>query len=82
MSYESRDSIDATLASDLSKRLTRLSEDRDIPLERLLDKSVELLLVYMENHDSIDEHVKRSNVEAINKNKEIIMKNRKLLREE
>ncbi|MFE4894500.1 hypothetical protein [Peribacillus butanolivorans] len=33
-----RDPIDVTLASHLNMRLTRLAEERNIQLERLLDK--------------------------------------------
>lgn len=44
---EGRDPFVSSLASNLNMRLTRLAEERDIPLERLLDKSVELLLEYM-----------------------------------
>lgn len=75
-----RDPIDATLDSHLSMRLTRLAEDRDIQLDRLMDKSVELLLEYMEDHEVLNDHVKLNNVEAINKNREIILQSRQLLK--
>ncbi|MFJ7747954.1 hypothetical protein [Peribacillus sp. NPDC097295] len=74
-----RDPINVTLASHLSMRLTRLAEERNIQLERLLDKSVELLLEYMEDHEVLNDHVKLNNVEAINKNREIILQSRQLL---
>lgn len=74
-----RDPINVTLASHLSMRLTRLAEERNIQLERLMDKSVELLLEYMEDHEVLNDHVKLNNVEAINKNREIILQSRQLL---
>lgn len=74
-----RDPINITLASHLSMRLTRLAEERNIQLERLMDKSVELLLEYMEDHEVLNDHVKLNNVEAINKNREIILQSRQLL---
>ncbi|MGE7765740.1 hypothetical protein [Peribacillus sp. NPDC096540] len=77
-----RDSIEVTLASHLNMRITRLSEERNIQLERLLDKSVELLLEYMEDNDLINDHVKLNNVEAINKNNEIILQSRQILKKE
>ncbi|MBK5441503.1 MULTISPECIES: hypothetical protein [Peribacillus] len=77
-----RDPIDVTLASHLNMRLTRLAEERNIQLERLLDKSVELLLEYMEDNELINDHVKFNNVEAINKNKEIILQSRQILKKE
>ncbi|MDV7767483.1 hypothetical protein [Peribacillus sp. CSMR9] len=76
---EGRDPFVSSLASNLNMRLTRLAEERDIPLERLLDKSVELLLEYMEDNELINDHVKFNNVEAINKNNEIIQQSRKIL---
>ncbi|MDW7618084.1 hypothetical protein SC499_26415 [Peribacillus simplex] len=76
---EGRDPFVSSLASNLNMRLTRLAEERDIPLERLLDKSVELLLEYMEDNELINDHVKFNNVEAINKNNENIQQSRKIL---
>ncbi|MFE3974585.1 MULTISPECIES: hypothetical protein [unclassified Peribacillus] len=76
---EGRDPFVSSLASNLNMRLTRLAEERDIPLERLLDTSVELLLEYMEDNELINDHVKFNNVEAINKNNEIIQQSRKIL---
>ncbi|MFD6207798.1 hypothetical protein [Peribacillus sp. NPDC060253] len=76
---EGRDPFVSSLASHLNKRLTRLAEERDIKLERLLDKSVELLLEYMEDNELINDHVKLNNVEAINKNNEIIQQSRQIL---
>ena len=78
---ESRDPIDTTLASHLSMRLTRLAKERDIQMEKLLDKSVELLLEYMEDHENLNDHIKLNNVEAINKNREIILQSRQLLKD-
>ncbi|MFJ7638229.1 hypothetical protein ACQKL0_10050 [Peribacillus sp. NPDC097264] len=78
---ESRDPIDTTLASHLNMRLTRLAKERDIQMEKLLDKSVELLLEYMEDHENLNDHIKLNNVEAINKNREIILQSRQLLKD-
>ncbi|MFJ7849758.1 hypothetical protein ACIQXR_13005 [Peribacillus sp. NPDC097224] len=78
---ESRDPIDTTLASHLNMRLTRLAQERDIQMEKLLDKSVELLLEYMEDHENLNDHIKLNNVEAINKNREIILQSRQLLKD-
>lgn len=61
---EGRDPFVSSLASHLNMRLTRLAEEREIPLERLLDKSVELLLEYMEDNELINDHVKLNNVEV------------------
>ncbi|MCK1983213.1 MULTISPECIES: hypothetical protein [Peribacillus] len=41
---EGRDLFVSSLASHLYLRLTRLAEERKIPLERLLDKSVNCYL--------------------------------------
>ncbi|MFJ7830868.1 hypothetical protein ACIQXU_11635 [Peribacillus sp. NPDC097284] len=78
---ESRDPIGTTLASHLNMRLTRLAKERDIQMEKLLDKSVELLLEYMEDHENLNDHIKLNNVEAINKNREIILQSRQLLKD-
>ncbi|MGE7662673.1 hypothetical protein ACQKL6_13385 [Peribacillus sp. NPDC097197] len=78
---ESRDPINTTLASHLNMRLTRLAKERDIQMEKLLDKSVELLLEYMEDHENLNDHIKLNNVEAINKNREIILQSRQLLKD-
>ncbi|GAB6255113.1 MULTISPECIES: hypothetical protein [Peribacillus] len=59
-----------------------MAEEREIPLERLLDKSVELLLEYMEDNELINDHVKLNNVEAINKNNEIIQQSRQILKKD
>ncbi|MFJ7754659.1 hypothetical protein ACQKGI_01815 [Peribacillus muralis] len=72
----------SSLATDLHIRLTRLAEERDIQMERLLDKSVELLLEYMEDNELITDHIKLNNVEAINKNKEIIQQSREILKKD
>lgn len=79
---ESRDPFFSSLASHLYMRLTRLAEERKIPLEKLLDKSVELLLEYMEDNELINDHVKLNNVEAINKNNEIIQQSRQILKKD
>ncbi|CAH0172988.1 MULTISPECIES: hypothetical protein [Bacillaceae] len=79
---EGRDPFVSSLASHLNMRLTHLAEEREIPLERLLDKSVELLLEYMEDNEMINDHVKLNNVEAINKNNEIIQQSRQILKKD
>ncbi|PJN88727.1 hypothetical protein [Bacillus sp. mrc49] len=79
---QGRDPLASSLATHLHIRLTRLAEERDIPLERLLDKSVELLLEYMEDNELITDHVKLNNVEAINKNKEIIQQSKEILKKD
>ncbi|WP_057915245.1 hypothetical protein [Peribacillus muralis] len=79
---QGRDPLDSSLATHLHSRLTRLAEERDIKLERLLDKSVELLLEYMEDNELINDHVKLNNVEAINRNKEIIQQSREILKKD
>lgn len=82
MSIELREPINATLAAHLNKRLLRLSEERQMPVERLLDKSVEMLLDYMEDQESNPDHIKIANVELINRNKEIIQQNREMLKKD
>ncbi|TKH08778.1 hypothetical protein FC678_19315 [Peribacillus simplex] len=77
---EGRDPFVSSLASHLNMRLTRLAEEREIPLERLLDKSVELLLEYMEDNELINYYVKLNNVEAINKNNDSFSKAGRSLR--
>ncbi|MGG4154551.1 hypothetical protein [Peribacillus muralis] len=47
-----------------------------------MDKSVELLLEYMEDNELITDHIKLNNVEAINKNKEIIQQSREILKKD
>jgi antitoxin component of RelBE/YafQ-DinJ toxin-antitoxin module len=79
---DGRDPFVSSLASHLNIRLTRLADERDIPLDRLLDKSVELLLEYMEDNEIINDHVKLNNVEAINKNNEIIQQSRQILKKD
>ncbi|MGE6377078.1 hypothetical protein [Peribacillus muralis] len=79
---QDRDPLVSSLATHLHIRLTRLAEERDIQMERLLDKSVELLLEYMEDNELITDHVKLNNVEAINKNKEIIQQSREILKKD
>ena len=82
MSIELRERITATLAADLNKRLLRLSEERQVPVERLLDKSVEMLLDYMEDQEANPDHIKIANVELINRNREIILQNREMLKKD
>ncbi|MFJ7469244.1 ribbon-helix-helix domain-containing protein [Peribacillus frigoritolerans] len=60
--------MNITLNPHLTNRLTNLAEERGIPIERLKDKAVELLLEYMEGNETVNQ-VKYSNNEAIEKNK-------------
>ncbi|CAN7588204.1 hypothetical protein LJR015_001301 [Peribacillus frigoritolerans] len=47
----------------MTNRLANLAEERGIPIERLMDKAVDLLLEYMEDNDTVKQ-VKYSNNEA------------------
>ncbi|PAL12018.1 ribbon-helix-helix domain-containing protein, partial [Peribacillus simplex] len=62
----------------LTNRLANLAEERGIPIERLMDKAVDLLLEYMEDNDTVKQ-VKYSNDEAIEKNNELIAKSREFI---
>ncbi|MGE7762342.1 ribbon-helix-helix domain-containing protein [Peribacillus sp. NPDC097895] len=73
---ETRKPLNITLNPYLTNRLTNLSEDRNIPIERLMEKAVDLLLEYMEDNETVNAQVKFSNNEAIEKNKEMIEKSR------
>ncbi|MGE7903346.1 ribbon-helix-helix domain-containing protein [Peribacillus sp. NPDC094092] len=75
---ETRKPINITLNPYLINRLTNLAEERNIPIERLMDKAVDLLLEYMEDNETVDQ-VKYSNNEAIEKNKEMIAKSREYI---
>ncbi|MCK1983683.1 MULTISPECIES: ribbon-helix-helix domain-containing protein [Peribacillus] len=75
---ESRIPINITLNPYLANRLTNLAEERNIPIERLMDKAVDLLLEYMEDNETVNQ-VKYSNIEAIEKNKESIAKSREFI---
>lgn len=75
---ETRKPINITLNPYLTNRLTNLVEERNIPIERLMDKAVDLLLEYMEDNDSVNAQVKYSN-NAIEKNKEMIAKSREFI---
>ncbi|MFE5429126.1 ribbon-helix-helix domain-containing protein [Peribacillus simplex] len=46
---ETRKPINITLNPYLTNRLANLAEERNIPIERLMDKAVDLLLEYMED---------------------------------
>ncbi|MDM5358235.1 ribbon-helix-helix domain-containing protein [Peribacillus sp. ACCC06369] len=76
---ETRKPIIITLNPYLTNRLTNLVEERNIPIERLMDKAVDLLLEYMEDNDTVNAQVKYSNNEAIEKNKEMIAKSREFI---
>ncbi|MBT2648641.1 ribbon-helix-helix domain-containing protein [Bacillus sp. ISL-34] len=75
---ETRKPINITLNPYLANRLANLAEERNIPIERLMDKAVDLLLEYMEDNESVNQ-VKYSNNEAIEKNKEMIEKSREFI---
>lgn len=75
---ETRKPINITLNPYLTNRLANLAEKRGIPIERLMDKAVDLLLEYMEDNDTINQ-VKYSNNEAIEKNNELIAKSREFI---
>ncbi|MBT2667695.1 hypothetical protein J7J00_19790 [Bacillus sp. ISL-4] len=62
----------------MSNRLANLAEERSIPIERLMDKAVDLLLEYMEDNETVNQ-VKYSNNEAIEKNKEMIEKSKEFI---
>ena len=71
--------INTTLNPDFNNRLHHLADKRNIPIEDLLDKAVELLLEYMESHDTLNEHIKDNNDFAIKKNNEVIKKGREFI---
>ncbi|MCK2020468.1 ribbon-helix-helix domain-containing protein [Peribacillus frigoritolerans] len=75
---ETRKPINITLNPYLTNRLANLAEERDIPIERLMDKAVDLLLEYMEDNDTVNQ-VKYSNNEAIEKNNQLIAKSREFI---
>ena len=75
---ETRKPINITLNPYLNNRLANLAEERGIPIERLMDKAVDLLLEYMEDNDTVNQ-VKYSNNEAIEKNKEMIARSREFI---
>lgn len=75
---ETRKPITITLNPYLTNRLDNLAEERNIPIERLMDKAVYLLLEYMEDNETVNQ-VKYSNNEAIEKNKEMIAKSREFI---
>lgn len=62
----------------MTNRLANLAEERDIPIERLMDKAVDLLLEYMEDNDTVNQ-VKYSKNEAIEKNNQLIAKSREFI---
>ncbi|WHY99541.1 ribbon-helix-helix domain-containing protein [Peribacillus simplex] len=75
---ETRKPINITLNPYLTNRLANLAKERNIPIERLMDKAVDLLLEYMEDNETVNQ-VKFSNNEAIEKNKESIAKSREFI---
>ena len=75
---ETRIPINITLNPYLTNRLANLAEERNIPIERLMDKAVDLLLEYMEDNETVNQ-VKYSNNEAIEKNKVMIAKSREFI---
>lgn len=82
MSAENRVPINASIPSNLSKRLSRLAEDRNVSTDQLAEKAVELLLDYMEDNELIIDHIKSENADIISRNKEILMQGRSMLKKE
>lgn len=79
MNSKERTPVNTTLNTYLSNRLDRLVEERNIPMENLMDKAVDLLLEYMETHETVTEYVKAVNKDVINRNNEILNKCRELI---
>ncbi|GAB6254673.1 ribbon-helix-helix domain-containing protein [Peribacillus sp. N1] len=75
---ETKKPINITINPHLTNRLANLAEERGIPIERLMDKAVDLLLEYMEDNETVNQ-VKFSNNEAIEKNKEMIARSREFI---
>ena len=82
MSAENRVPINASIPSNLSKRLSRLAEDRNVTIDQLAEKAVELLLDYMEDNELIIDHIKSENADIISRNREILMQGRSMLKKE
>lgn len=82
MSAVNRVPINASIPSNLSKRLSRLAEDRNVSTDQLAEKAVELLLDYMEDNELIIDHIKSENADIISRNKEILMQGRSMLKKE
>jgi len=82
MSAEIRVPINVSIPSNLSKRLSRLAEDRNVSEDRLLEKAVELLLDYMEDNELIIDHIKSENADIISRNREILLQGRSMLNKE
>jgi len=82
MSAEIRVPINVSIPSNLSKRLSRLAEDRNVSEDKLLEKAVELLLDYMEDNELIIDHIKSENADIISRNREILLQGRSMLNKE
>lgn len=82
MSAKNRVPINASIPSNLSKRLSRLAEDRNVTTDQLAEKAVELLLDYMEDNELIIDHIKSENADIISRNKEILMQGRSMLKKD
>jgi predicted transcriptional regulator len=52
MSLKNRSQFSSTLDNDLKKRLKDLSDETKVPISKLLDESVELLLRHRATRDS------------------------------
>ena len=74
-----RKPINSTLNTYLSNRLEHLVEERNIPMERLMDKAVDLLLEYMQTNETVTEYVKAVNKDLISRNFEILNQGRELI---
>lgn len=82
MSAENRVPINASIPSNLSKRLSRLAEERNVSTDQLAEKAVELLLEYMEDNELIIDHIKSENADIISRNREILLQGRSMLNKE
>jgi predicted transcriptional regulator len=51
MSLKNRSQFSSTLDNDLKKKLKELSDDTKVPISKLLDESVELLLKHRATRD-------------------------------
>lgn len=78
INLESKTPINTTLNTYLHNRLNQLIDKRDIPMERIVDKTVDLLLDYMEDNENIIDQIKTNNNDAIQKNLEMIKKKQRV----
>ena len=79
MNSKERTPVNTTLNTYLNNKLDHLVEERNIPIENLMDKAVDLLLDYMKTHETVTEYVKAVNKDVINRNNEILNQCRELI---